>query len=305
MKKEINFNQKFEPKGNKILHGAGQSMERFSSYWSAVEDCKPAIYMTYIKMTKISDWINKLKPELDKFPNLIPQIGLNLLDLNKKDISLEVSNGKYDDDLYKLFLTIKELKRPVFVRIGYEFDKKGKYNPQNFVKAWQYLVNKFRQMKLDNVATVWCACPFNGTDPAEKFYPGDDYVDWFGIDVFYARHLTGTYKPVEDFLKLAEKHKKPVMVGESTAAEVGVLNGKTSWENWFVPYFKWIHTHPIIKAFCYINWDWVKDKTWGSPGTWGNCRIEENEFVRNKYIKELSNSVYIHNQPIKNFLKIK
>jgi len=166
-------------------------------------------------------------------------------------------------------------------------------------------VDKLRVAKVDNVATVWCACPFNlGTDPVEPYYPGDNYVDWFGVDVFFARHITGKYKPVEDFLKLAIKHKKPVMIGETTAAGTGVEKGKESWDEWFKPFFKLIHDHKQIKAFCYINWDWLKDKTWGSPGTWGNCRIEENKVVKKNYINEMSNERYIHNINLSDFNNI-
>jgi hypothetical protein len=299
----MDYKQKFEPKGNKIIHGAGQSFERFSSYWNAIGKNKPLILMRYVKMTNVPRGIKKIKDELKQFPNTIPQVGLKLLDENKKDLTLEVLRGNYDSDLNLLVLAFKELKIPIFLRIGYEFDKKGKYNPENFVNAWKHIVDKFRESNVNNVATVWCACPFKGTEPVEPYYPGTDYVDWIGVDVFYSRHITGKYKPVENFLKLAKKYKKPVMIGESTAAEVGVLNGEKSWDDWFKPYFKLIKNHPIIKAFCYINWDWERDKKWGSPGTWGNCRIEENEIVRKHYVTELKNPRYIHNQEIKDFLK--
>jgi len=299
----MDYKQKFEPKGNRIIHGAGQSLGAFSNYWEAVGIYKPMIYMTYAKITKIQDWIKRIKIESKEFPNLLLQIGLKLLDANKKDKTPDILAGKYDKDLDDFFKTLKELGSPSFIRIGYEFDKKGKYNPKNFVKAWKYIVDKFRKEKIKSIATVWCACPFNGTEPVEEYYPGDDYVDWFGIDVFFQRHLTGKYKPVEDFLKLAVKHKKSVMVGETTAAEIGVLDGKKSWRNWFGPFFKWIENHEQIKGFCYINWDWIKDKTWGSPGTWGNCRIEENEIVKKKFVEELKNPVYIHNQKTEDFLK--
>jgi hypothetical protein len=291
----MDFNQKFEPRGNKILHGAGQSPETFSNYWNAVEDCKPIIYMTYAKIQKIDNWTKRIKDEIRNYPNINLQIGLKLLDANGRDLTLEILEGKCDKALDSFLETVKDLGRNSFVRIGYEFDKKGKYNPENFVKAWRHIVDKMRKAKIENVATVWCACPFNGTDPVEPFYPGDGYVDWFGIDVFPKRWLTGEYKPVEDFLILANKHKKPVMVGESTAADTGVLDGEKSWNDWFKPFFKWIHNHKQIKAFCYINWDWAKDKTWGSPGTWGNCRIEDNEEVRKRFVKELRDSKYIHN----------
>ncbi|MBS3091535.1 hypothetical protein J4217_03760 [Candidatus Pacearchaeota archaeon] len=60
-----------------------------------------------------------------------------------------------------------------------------------------------------------------------------------------------------------------------------------------------------VKAFCYINWDWVKD--WKDPNTfahWLNGRIHENEIVRKHYFQELKNGKYIHNQPINKVLKL-
>ena len=65
----MDFNAKFEPKENKIIHGAGQSLEAFSNYWNAVEDYKPAMYMTYAKIPKIQKWIENPKvipPELEQ-----------------------------------------------------------------------------------------------------------------------------------------------------------------------------------------------------------------------------------------------
>ena len=82
------------------------------------------------------------------------------------------------------------------------------------------------------------------------------------------------------------------MIGESSPARTGVDKGKESWDEWFKPYFKWIKSHSIIKAFCYINWDWGKD--WKQP-EWLNGRIEENEEVRKRYVKELSKPIYLHN----------
>ncbi len=290
----MDFKQKFEPNDNKIIHGAGQSFEAFSKYWDAVDNYKPIIYMTYAKIPKITQWIEKIKIESKKFPGLMLQIGLKLLDSEGKDKTGDILKGKYDKDLNEFFRTIKELGNPTFIRIGYEFDKKGKYDPVRFVKCWKYLVDMYRKEKINNIATVWCACPFNGTEPVEKYYPGDDYVDWFGVDVFFPRHFKDNkYKPVEDFLQLAKKHKKPVMIGESTPAKIGVDKGQKSWDEWFKLYFKWIHAHPIIKAFCYINWNWGVD--YKTP-EWGNCRIETNEVVRKRLVKELSNSVYINNK---------
>lgn len=296
----MDFGQKYEPKGNRIIHGAGQSLEMFSKYWNAVEKYKPAIYMTYIKFQSLDKWIKKINGELKKFPNLMLQIGLNLR-INGEDKTKEIAQGYYDKELNKLFKVIKRFSNPVFLRIGYEFDKKDKYNPKNFVLAWKHIVDELRKEDIQNVATVWCSCPYHGTSPVEPYYPGDEYVDWFGIDVFTTRYINDSYKPISYFLKLAEKHKKPVMVGESSPARVGVDKGKESWDEWFKVYFNWINKNSVIKAFCYINWDWGKD--WKQP-EWLNGRIHENEVVRKNFVKELSKKKYIHNIPIKDFLKL-
>jgi len=294
----MDYKQKFEPKGNKVIHGSGQSLEMFCEYWKAVEKNKPIIYMTYIKIQSLDKWIEKIKREFKAFPNLILQIGLNFI-IDGEDKTKQISEGKYDEELDKLFKVIRDFGNPVFIRQGYEFDKAGKYNPKYFVKAWRHFVDKFRKDKIDNIATVWCACPYKGTVPVEPYYPGDDYVDWFGIDVFAAKNFKNN-KQTEDFIKLARKHKKPVMIGESSPARTGVDKGQESWNEWFKPYFEFIVNHPNIKAFCYINWDWGKD--WKQP-EWLNGRIHENETVRKYFVKELKNPRYIHNQRIKDFLK--
>ena len=295
--KKLNFNQKFEPEGNKIIHGAGQSLETFSNYWEAVEKYKPAIYMTYVRINTVKDWSKKIKSELKHFPNLMVQIGLNFKIKKEGSKCLEVANGEYDREIKYFCEAIKEIKNSVFVRIGYEFNENKKYNPKEFIKAWRYLVNKFKENKVDNVAVVWCACTSFSENIEEimSYYPGDDYVDWFGEDIFGTRHfIKGRVKRIrEAFFKEAKKHKKPVMIGESSASKVSVLNGKESWDGWFKPYFKLIVNDSVIKAFCYINWDWAID--WKTP-EWGNCRIEDNEIVRKNYVKELSKPYYIHNK---------
>ncbi len=296
----MDFKQKFEPIGNKVIHGAGQSPEMFDKYWNAMENDKPVIYMTYVRINEISKWSKKIFGELKKYPSMIPQIGYNFKTKAKGCQVKEISEGKYDKDINQLCNVLKKIKNPVFIRLGYEFDKANKHNPKYFVLAWKRMVDKFKENNINNIATVWCACPYNGTDPVEPFYPGDDYVNWFGIDVFTVKHFKdGKYLPVKNFLALAKKHKKPVMIGESSPARTGVDKGQESWDEWFEPYFKWIKSNPVIKAFCYINWDWKKD--WKTP-TWLNGRIHENEVVRKNLIKELKNPKYIHSTSLNNFI---
>ena len=142
----MDYKQKFEPRGNKVIHGAGQSLEMFREYWKAVEKNKPIIYMTYIKIQNMGKWVDKIQKEVKEFPNLILQIGLNFR-IEGKDGTKDISEGKHDKELNKMFKVIKDFRNPVFIRLGYEFDKADKYNPKNFIKAWQYVVDKYRKDK--------------------------------------------------------------------------------------------------------------------------------------------------------------
>jgi len=305
----MDFKQKFEPKGNKIIHGAGQSPKRFNEYWNSLEKNKPLIFMTYYKFKDTKKWIDKTKKALEEKPNLILQIGLKMTmntivnsEIQKIDFTKEILEGKYDKELNRFLKTIREIKNPVFIRIGYEFDWPNRFKPKRFIKAWRYIVDRIREKKIDNIATVWCSCPFPGTSSVEQYYPGDNYVDWFGIDVFSIKNFKDDrYKPVKEFLELAEKHKKPVMVGESTPARVGVGDGKKSWDSWFKPYFKWLERHKVIKAFCYINWDWGVDYT---KPEWLNAKIQDNVTIRKNYVRELKKSKYIHYMDLEDYKSI-
>ena len=183
------FNQKFEPKRG-ILHGAGQSLETFERYAKAIGNL-PSIYMLYIRINEIPEKFPKKLQDMQNFSNkLIPQIGLNLKAREKGSQCAEIIKGTYDKDLNFLINLLKETKNPVFLRIGYEFNNPSHgYNPEEYKKAYTYVVNLIRKNKADNIAFIWCACAvFNKKiEEIMQYYPGDEYVDWFGNDLFNAK----------------------------------------------------------------------------------------------------------------------
>jgi hypothetical protein len=81
------------------------------------------------------------------------------------------------------------------------------------------------------------------------------------------------------------------MIGETTPRNVGVLNGQQSWDQWFAPFFSFIHTHPEVKEFSYIDWNWSQYPQWS---TWGDARLEQNAIVGGDFANEMDSLQYLH-----------
>lgn len=127
-----------------------------------------------------------------------------------------------------------------------------------------------------------------------EFYPGDGYVDWWGVDTFSPEELTHSW--LADFFDRAAEHRKPVMIGEATPRYVGADKGADSWNRWFRPFFELVRKHPEIKAISYINWDWAhwSDELGFGWHDWEDARLQNDEVVRRLYVEELSHPVWIH-----------
>lgn len=86
----------------------------------------------------------------------------------------------------------KALGRPAFVRIGYEFN--GRWNgyvPETYIPAWRRVVAAMRAHRLDDVAAVWCyASDIRNLPDLMDWYPGDEWVDWWSIDLLAASGRT-------------------------------------------------------------------------------------------------------------------
>jgi hypothetical protein len=288
---------RLEPSGHRVLHGAGQSPDEFRDYFNGVGEHKPAIYMTYVglreKPAEISRYFSGIKKDLESYGQvyLIPQIGLSMTSDGHPERHYEdkVAKGDMDANIDAFCEGLTKLDRPAFIRIGYEFNGFWNgYQPETYKAAWKRIVERLRGHGLENVATIWCI----GAETPDymKYYPGDDAVDWWGIDLF-SIHQLGLKGFSDGFVRMAGQHGFPVMVCESTPQRVGVLQGEASWRKWFDPYFAFIAQHESVKAFCYISWNWAGYSQWSD---WGDGRIASNAEVLDHYKVELKNPLYIH-----------
>jgi hypothetical protein len=288
-----------EPQG-KVINGAGQDQSSYTNYWNVMHSQgKPLVYMAYQELySATSDWADGLKAALMQNAGRfqIPQIGLSMSVGGGSDPSAhyeqDVAAGLYDQQISAFIDGLQTLAFPAYVRIGYEFNGApwNGYQPESYKQAYTRITNMIRARGVE-VATVW-DCSLDAGSANMNFwdyYPGDEYVDWWGINLFSTSHFTDPNGI--SFLDSAAAHHKPVMIGESTPRYIGVLNGQQSWNNWFAPFFAYIHTYPEIKAFCYINWQWSQSSQWS---TWGDARLEMNSIVGSAFAGEMDSTEYLN-----------
>ena len=302
----LEYGARLEPAG-RIIHGAGQDPRGFDEYRAAFDAAhQPRIYMTYIGLChpvdEVADWGRRVRGELAALAPLqvVPQIGLNLTGGKDNGTGLdhEVAAGKWDLQLAAFADAVAALDRPVFLRIGYEFEGSwNSYRPETFPAAWIHITKHLRASGLP-LATVWCAAGASSGWPAMaelmKFYPGDEWVDWWGVDVFSEDEFS---KPqLAAFLDASRAHRKPVMLGEMTPRYVGVTDGQKSWDRWFAPLLHLLRTRPEIKATAYINWEWREwsDRLGFSWHDWGDARLGSNALVRDAWVRALQDPIFLH-----------
>jgi hypothetical protein len=303
----LDFERRLEPRGDVVLHGAGQSPEAFKEYFEVLGEHKPLLYMSYVTLKEeMPVYFQWLKVQLDEYLpyELIPQIGLHLAGdaLDEQAVphyEQEVADGQLDKQIRAFCEGLRLLQRPAYIRIGFEFNGPWNgYEPEAYKAAWRRIVSAFRSAGLDEVAAVWCYCPLPSSREHAQgrdrdylaYYPGDDYVDWWSIDLFSAEDFG--LDNTQAFMHDALQHGYPVMIGESTPRWVGgVQGGEETWRTWFDPYFTFIRTWPTVKAFCYISWNWEQYPIWAD---WGDARIGENEVILQHYRQEMANALYRH-----------
>lgn len=232
-----------------------------------------------------------------KFKNCTLAIGLSLVDEEKN-----IAKGKNDQLIREFGMWIKETNRPIFLRIGYEFDgwDWNHYDKKYFLKAWKRIHRIFKEMNVTNVAYVWQS---KGTgsnqEVLEEWYPGDDFVDWCGYSYFG--------NPDTEMITFARKHQKPVFIAEATPVfqedtlyfDADLSKEKVAikaWNKWFTPFFKLINENQdIVKAFSYINVNWPSQPMWIDNLTFQkvDSRIQNSEYLSKKWLAEISQPRYL------------
>ena len=323
--------QKLVPPGGKQLLIIGQDLEAVKNYSATNKYPSPGGHTVYISLYGINspegpypygglgedrdgkpvaavDWgaglVSAHTAAFDPlYKNSVLVIGLSMNDGSKKIEG--IAKGDFDAEIDRLAKFIKKVNKPVYLRIGYEFE--GVWNPsykdpETYKAAFRRITERLRKQGINNFATVWqtSASPIDDIiekkrEKIEDWYPGDDVVDWMGLSWFLnpaVKSSTSLIKTTqgelaEELLSLARRHNKPVMIAESAPQGydikmltkrniTGILDGPSGgdlrqiqereiWEQWYKPFFGFIDKNKNL-----IKAVAYINTNWDNQSMWGS-----------------------------------
>ncbi len=302
--------QKFAPPDGRQLLIIGQDLDAVSNYVNVKKYPSPGGHTVYINLFALNtadenygglgedtngnvvanaDWgagpINAHSAAFDPlYGNTALVIGLYMNGTKQKFEGL--GKGESDEEISRLGKFIARVGKPVFVRIGYEFD--GIWNTAYadavaYKKAFRRVTEVLRKQGVQNFATVWQASASPVDDLEEKkqeniadWYPGDDVVDWMALSWFLNPGYQSPFSAIkvtqgalaEELLAFARSHQKPVMIAESAPQGYDLKNctrrnitalldgpaGRDTlqltpqqiWNDWYKPYFNFIEGNKSV-----------------------------------------------------------
>ncbi len=319
---------KYEPEDNQCYIFAGQSLEAVggldtynNGYCDHFET--PAgitVYMGLGKkgslmsgLTKQENWLkgeNQTNRYIqdDTFDDCMIAIGLSLVGGEEP-----ILKGERDTEIKTLGTWLNSLgERPIFLRVGYEFDGTAwnYYQKESYKAMYRYVKDYLDGMGVDNVAYVWQSKGWDtSSEEMEEWYPGDEYVDWCAYSYF-------AY-PDTEMINFARSKDKPVMIAEATPAfctgkgddeiytDADIKKPEIAdkiWNEWFAGLFKVIEDNgDTVKALAYINTDWYAQAMWINSKAFQkiDSRIEMSPYVSDKWREKMQESRYLNLADIK------
>ena len=154
-----------------------------------------------------------------------------------------ILSGRFDAMIRQRAEDVRALGAPVFLRWAWEMNGNwsaddGSHNndpgttdgPQKYVAAWRHVHDLFAAAGATNALWVWSpnssdvpAAPWNHWT---RYYPGDAYVDWIGIDGYNwgTTHSWSSWTSLASLIQpiyADYAHRKPIMIAETASAEQG------------------------------------------------------------------------------------
>lgn len=155
-----------------------------------------------------------------------------------------IARGEHDREIVRHARGVKSLGVPVAMSFQHEPEfADGHGTPAEYRAAWRHYVDVFRAQGVDQVLWTWIVTPTvflenPPTPSADELYPGDDVVDWLGLDAYnwYGCMDNGqdTWRPMtqiaQTFRDFGAAHRKPLMLAEwGSVEDPADPNRKAAW----------------------------------------------------------------------------
>lgn len=153
-----------------------------------------------------------------------------------------IADGTFDDYIRQSAQDAAAYGKPFFLRFAEEMNG-GWFpwgagvngnTPEDYIAAWQHIVSVFRAEGADNAVWVWSPnSEYDGLYPFSDLYPGDEWVDWVGLDGYNwgSQELSGwrTFSDVfyPSYQTVTALTDKPLMIAEMASTELG--GDKAEW----------------------------------------------------------------------------
>lgn len=190
-------------------------------------------YLRTLNLTPIITW-EPWKRDFDNPTVLQPEYSL-----------VSIANGNHDTYIKSWAQAARNANIKIVLRFAHEMNSKEGYKAwypwqgesDNYKKAFQRIVDIFKQEGADNVKFLWNPFLYDGSGPMDPYYPGDKYVDYIGFTAINLGNnigkITGQFQwrdcndLIAEQYKAVEKWNKQIIVVELLSAEQG--GSKADW----------------------------------------------------------------------------
>jgi hypothetical protein len=168
--------------------------------------------------------------------------------LNQPNFQLaDVIDGSHDAFIRRFAEEARDWGHPFFLRFNWEMN--GNWfawmegvngnKAGESVTAWRHVHDIFTEVGATNATWVWCpnVDPEGGLRDLASLYPGDDYVDWTGLDGYNWgtnparsdrwRSFDSLYRSTYDEITQTIAPSKPLVIAELGSSEHG--GSKSAW----------------------------------------------------------------------------
>jgi beta-mannanase len=146
-----------------------------------------------------------------------------------------VVQGKHDEYIRSWAHQLAAHGKPLFLRWAHEMNGdwypwgRRYAAPEIFRDAWRHVWSIFQAAQATNVAWVWSPNIISGASSFEPWYPGDDCVDWLGLDGYnwggrQWKSFAEIFEP--SYERMTRLSEKPLMIAETACTEAGARKAR-------------------------------------------------------------------------------